>query len=186
MQRLLAARFGCGAAGGPLLFWQFVEAVVRVAHLQQHDPAPLAAKVTHPHPPAPARPQSWPPQGRCSDELWFLPGGVLTRAPLVALVWQVQRAIMTQLLPLASLRASPTSERVAGFLASPAGAQFMHARAELLLGSLAAGSAAITAGQVVALLQVNGWAKQAHDCASHPSHIKFLSLSVECYKVSVK
>ncbi|GAQ90506.1 hypothetical protein KFL_006490070 [Klebsormidium nitens] len=109
VQRMLAARFGCGAAGGPLLFWQFVEAVVRVAHLQQHDPAPLAAKV--------------------------------------------QRAIMTQLLPLASLRASPASERVASFLASSAGAQFTAARAELLLGVLAAGSAAITAGHVLALVQ---------------------------------
>lgn len=70
---------------------------------------------------------------------------------------------MTQLLPLASSRAPAAAEsRIAGFLGCAAGASFMAARRELLLNLLPAREGpseeleeGVTAGQAVALVQVN-------------------------------
>lgn len=68
---------------------------------------------------------------------------------------------MTQLIPLASLRLPATSDRIAAFLGSPAGAGFVKAREALLRSLLVteelpdgAAEGPVTAGQGLALIQV--------------------------------
>jgi hypothetical protein len=68
---------------------------------------------------------------------------------------------MTQLIPLASLRLPATSDRITGFLGSPAGASFVKAREALLRSLLVteempdgAAEGPVTAGQGLALIQV--------------------------------